>query len=75
MSTFDRLKRGVEEMELGQFPPPSISNSDRITAIKSRVDQVCSAPWTTAEERDKAQGLVARLERLKYSLQERAREG
>jgi hypothetical protein len=74
MFTFDQVKRAVEEMEQGKFPPPDISNSDRIAAIKSLLDQVCSAPWTTAEEREKAQGLVSRLERLKYSLQKRARQ-
>jgi hypothetical protein len=29
------------------------------------IDRICGTEWATAEEREKAQGLVARLERLK----------
>jgi hypothetical protein len=56
---FTRL---VEALERGQ--PPACS-PDRLAAAKSLLDEIFAAPWKTPEERERAQGLVARLERLR----------
>lgn len=56
---FTRL---VAAMEKGQYPP---SFPDHAKAIQALVGEICIAPWQTAEDRNKAQGLVLRLTRLK----------
>src|SRR5262245_50126188 len=53
----------IEELEQGQYPP---CFPDRTKASQTLVDEICGAPWQTAEERDKAQGLVIRLVRLTW---------
>ncbi len=53
----------VAEVESGNFPP---CLKDRTAAVKRLVDDICSAPWESAERREAAQKLVARLERLRH---------
>lgn len=57
---FTRLVEGIER---GHHPP---CFADRTEAIQALVGEICIAPWQTAEERDKAQGLVNRLVRLSW---------
>jgi hypothetical protein len=57
LDLLSRLRRAVEQIEHQQCPR-------RAEDVKALVGEICTAPWRTAEEREKAQGLVARLERL-----------
>ncbi len=66
MSLLAKFTKLVEQMEKGSCPP---AYPDRNTAFKGFVDEICSAPWQTAAEREKAQGLIARLLRLKWAEQ------
>lgn len=64
MTTFEKLKRDVEELEMGRHPDRF---PDRATAIKALEEEICLAAWQSAEERERAQGLVHRLARLKWA--------
>jgi hypothetical protein len=64
MSTFDHFSQLVEEVEGGRLPARF---SDRASAIKALVGEICGAPWESGEERERAQGLVLRLERMKWA--------
>ena len=57
-----QLARSVAEVEAGRCPA---GYPDRASALTGLVAQLCGAPWKTARERSQAQGLVARLERLR----------
>jgi hypothetical protein len=63
LTTLAEYKQGVEDLEAGKLPPGS---RDRAATIQSLVDQISGHPWATAEERSQAQGLVARLERMRW---------
>ncbi len=54
-----RFAQSVEELERGPYLP------DRHAAAKALLDAIYIAPWQTAQERERAQSLVARLERVK----------
>jgi len=62
MPTLAEYSRFVEDLEHGHYPA---CFQDSGAAINHLVSDICTAPWETAAERDKAQGLVARLERLR----------
>ena len=64
MTTFEKLTRDVEELEKGRLPAQF---PKRAAAIKALVDEICGFPWQSAEEREKAQGLVHRLERMRWA--------
>jgi len=51
----------VTDMEAGTYPA---CLTDRNAAIKRLLEDICGFPWETAEQRESAQKLVARLERL-----------
>jgi hypothetical protein len=59
-----QLAGSVAEVEAGRCPA---GYSDRTSALAGLVAELCGAPWKTAEERSQAQGLVARLERLRWA--------
>jgi hypothetical protein len=61
MPTLANYRKSIEEIENGQWPSTS---HDREAAVKALVDEICIRPWETPEEREQAQGLVARLYRL-----------
>jgi hypothetical protein len=63
LTTLAEYSRAVEDLEAGRVPPGA---HDRTAAIESLVDQIRGHPWATAEERSQAQGLVARLERMRW---------
>jgi hypothetical protein len=48
----------VEVLERGQYPP---NLSDRARAAQTLIDEICTTPWRTAGERERAQSLVHRL--------------
>src|SRR5262249_20849933 len=52
----------VEALERGECPPAS---PDLDAAVRSLMDELCAVDWPTAEEREQAQALIFRLERLK----------
>jgi hypothetical protein len=54
MPSIDEFSRRVREMEKGTTPADVVALLDRI----------CGTPWETAEERERAQELVARLEKM-----------
>jgi hypothetical protein len=56
---FTRL---VESLERGQHPP---REPGRLAAATALLNEIFAAPWETPEEREQAQGLVARLKRLR----------
>jgi hypothetical protein len=66
MPTLAEFRQLVEDMEKGQHPARF---PDRATAINALVDEICGVPWNSVEEREKAQGLIRRLEKLKWSEQ------
>jgi len=58
--TIDAAAKLVEQIESSPHP-------GRESAVHSATGVVCTAPWATHEERDQAQGLVARLFRLQHA--------
>jgi hypothetical protein len=62
--SLEEYGRRVAEFETAERP----ATVEKINAL---VNSICGAAWETAEERERAQGLVARLERLKHSAQDR----
>jgi hypothetical protein len=56
-----QFTRRVEEVERGYCRRGC---PDREAAIQALLNDIFTAPWATPEERSRAQGLVARLERL-----------
>ena len=63
MPTLADFTAFVTDMEKGNYPA---CFGDRTAAAKQLVDDICVAPWENAEQREAAQGLVARLERLRH---------
>ncbi len=55
-----RFAQMVAEVEAGLCP-------DRQAATEELLARLCCSPWPTHEERSFAQGLVARLERLRWA--------
>jgi hypothetical protein len=66
MPLLTKFTQLAEQMETGGCPP---AFSDRNAAFTGLVDAICGAPWRTPAEREKAQGLLARLERLRWAEQ------
>ena len=67
MLTLADYRQTIEEIEKGDGPPADL---DRDLALRSLVHEICGRPWDTAEEQEKAQCLVIRLERLRHILAE-----
>ena len=65
--TLADFTEAVEAAEAGQY---TSSMEDRNGGIKYLVDQICSASWTSPEERSRAQGLVIRLVKVKARVTE-----
>ena len=65
MTTLDEFKKSVDMVETGQCPT---GFQDLNSAIESLLNEICIAPWTTPEERSKAQSLVIRLEKVRVRL-------
>ncbi len=55
MRALQDYEKLVQELENGP------KDTQRIQAL---VQEICSTPWSSGEERQRAQGLVLRLERL-----------
>jgi hypothetical protein len=64
MRTLHDYQKEVEEFESGHCPA-RFSGQDG--ALKLLIHEMCSAPWQTREERNKAQVLVIRLDTLRVS--------
>lgn len=62
MPTLAEFTAFVTDMEKGSYP---VCFKDRSEAAKQLVGDICTASWETAELREEAQGLVAKLERLR----------
>lgn len=63
MPTLAEFRTFVSDLEAGVFPP---CFKDREAAAQHLVDDICLAPWETAQERAEAQRLVARLLKFGY---------
>ena len=58
MATIEEYGRCVAELEAGVRPV-------QISRVVDYLNRIYGEPWKTPKERERAQGLVARLERLK----------
>jgi hypothetical protein len=63
MLTLTDYSHAIEEIEKGNGP-----HTDRELALKRLVHEICGHAWDTGEERERAQVLVIRLERLCFTL-------
>jgi hypothetical protein len=70
MDALARFAVRVSRLEAEGAP---LGTAERISAIRSLIDDIRIAPWATPLERQEAQGLVIRLERLLWKAQERPR--
>jgi hypothetical protein len=66
MLTLTDYSHAIEQIEIGKGE----TDLDRDLALRSLVHEICGRPWDTAEERERAQVLVIRLERLRFTLTE-----
>lgn len=62
LTTLADFERAIEQLKNGH--PSGTPNLAK--AADLLIDQICSAPWKTHDEREKAQALVARLCRIRF---------